>query len=46
MARMIGDEPAIVIFDEIPCAVELDPSLPHHLQAAWDHLLQVGTANL
>jgi len=40
MARMVGDRPAILIFDEFPYAVESDPSLPSHLQAAWDHLLQ------
>lgn len=40
MARMVGDQPAILIFDEFPYAVESDPSLPSHLQAAWDHLLQ------
>lgn len=36
MANLIGDRPLIVIFDEFPYAVEADPSLPSHLQAAWD----------
>ena len=40
MARMLDDSPAILIFDEFPYAVESDPSLPSHLQAAWDHLLK------
>jgi AAA+ ATPase superfamily predicted ATPase len=40
MARMLGDEPVVVIFDEFPYAVESDPSFPSHLQAAWDHLLK------
>jgi AAA+ ATPase superfamily predicted ATPase len=37
MARMLGDQSLILIFDEFPYAVESDPSLPSHLQAAWDH---------
>ena len=37
IARMIGDEPVILIFDEFPYAVESDSALPSHLQAAWDH---------
>lgn len=40
MARMIGDQPLIVIWDEFPYAVESDASLPSHLQAAWDHYLK------
>ena len=40
MARLLGDQPAIIIFDEFPYAVESDSSLPSHLQAAWDHLFQ------
>jgi AAA+ ATPase superfamily predicted ATPase len=40
MARMIGDQPVIVIFDEFPYAVESDPALPSHLQAVWDHYLK------
>jgi hypothetical protein len=43
MARMLGDSPAILIFDEFPYTVESDPSLPSHLQAAWDHLLKRAT---
>jgi hypothetical protein len=37
MARMIGEQPVVVILDEFPYAVESDPSLPSHLQAVWDH---------
>ena len=40
MARMIGDRPVIIIFDEFPYAVESDPALPSHLQAVWDHHLK------
>jgi len=40
MARMIGDQPPILIWDEFPYAAESDPALPSHLQAAWDHLLK------
>jgi uncharacterized protein len=40
MALLLGDQPSIIIFDEFPYAVESDPSLPSHLQAAWDHLFQ------
>jgi uncharacterized protein len=37
---MIGDQPIIIIFDEFSYAAEADPSLPSHLQSAWDHLLK------
>ncbi|HEX9117239.1 MAG TPA: ATP-binding protein [Anaerolineae bacterium] len=40
MARMIGDRPVVLIFDEFPYAVESDPSFPSNLQAAWDQLLK------
>jgi len=40
MARIIGDTPLILIFDEFPYAVEADPALPSHVQAAWDHLFK------
>ncbi len=40
MARLIGQQPVILIFDEFAYAVESDPALPSHLQAAWDHLFQ------
>jgi len=40
MARMLGDKPLILIWDEFSYAAESDPSLPSHLQAAWDHLLK------
>ena len=39
-ARLIGDQPAILIRDEFSYAAESDPSLPFHLQAAWDHLFK------
>lgn len=39
-ARLIGDQPVIVIMDEFSYAAESDPSLPSHLQAAWDHLFK------
>ncbi len=40
MARMIGEQPVIIIFDEFSYAAESDPSLPSHIQSAWDHLLK------
>jgi AAA+ ATPase superfamily predicted ATPase len=40
MARMLRDQPLILIWDEFTYAVESDPSLPSHLQAAWDHLFK------
>ena len=40
MTRMIGEQPMILVFDEFPYAVEADPALPSHLQAAWDHILK------
>lgn len=39
-ARLIGDQPLIVIMDEFSYAAESDPALPSHLQAAWDHLFK------
>jgi AAA+ ATPase superfamily predicted ATPase len=40
MARMLNGQPLILIWDEFTYAVESDPSLPSHLQAAWDHLFK------
>ncbi len=40
MAGEMGDNPPIMIWDEFPYAAESDPSLPSHLQAAWDHLFK------
>ncbi len=40
LARLIDDKRTIIIFDEFSYAAESDPSLPSHLQAAWDHLLK------
>ena len=40
MVRLIADRPLIMIWDEFPYAAESDPSLPSHLQAAWDHLFK------
>lgn len=37
MAQMLGNQQLILVWDEFPYAVESDPSLPSHLQAAWDH---------
>lgn len=39
-ARLIGDQPLILIMDEFSYAAESDPSLPSYLQAAWDHLFK------
>lgn len=36
-ARLIGDQPVILIMDEFSYAAESDPSLPSNLQVAWDH---------
>ena len=36
-ARLIGDQPVILIMDEFSYAAESDPALPSYLQAAWDH---------
>lgn len=40
MERMVAGKPLIVIMDEFPYAVESDPSLPSHLQAAGDHFFK------
>lgn len=40
MARMLGDRPLVVIFDEFPYALESDASFASNLQAAWDHLFK------
>lgn len=40
MARLIGDKPLILIWDEFSYAAESDPTFPSHLQAAWDHILK------
>lgn len=39
-AQLIGDQPVVLIMDEFSYATESDPSLPSHLQAAWDHLFK------
>jgi len=36
-ARLVDDQPVILIMDEFSCAAESDPALPSNLQAAWDH---------
>ena len=46
MARLIGDQPTILLFDEFSYAVESDSSLPSHLQYAWDHLLKAKPITL
>lgn len=38
--RLFVQRPFILILDEFPYAVESDPSLPSHLQAAWDQLFK------
>jgi len=45
-ARLIGDQPAILIMDEFSYAAESDPSLSSNLQAAWDHLFKDRNATL
>ncbi|MCO5206177.1 MAG: ATP-binding protein [Anaerolineae bacterium] len=40
LVRMVGEKPAILIFDEFSYAAESDRSLPSHVQAAWDHGLK------
>jgi AAA+ ATPase superfamily predicted ATPase len=40
MAQAIGDRRVIVILDELPYAVQQDPGLASHIQAAWDHLFK------
>ncbi len=40
MARMLSDQPLILIWDEFTYAVESDPSLPSYLQAARSLLCQ------
>ncbi len=37
IAKLMGDQQVILIWDEFPYAVEADKSLPSYLQAAWDH---------
>lgn len=39
-AQLIGDRPLILVMDEFSYAAESDPSLPSHLQAAWDRYLK------
>lgn len=46
MARMLGDSPVVVIFDEFPYALESDPSFASNLQAAWDHLFKAKPITL
>lgn len=38
--QLFSERPFILILDEFPYAVESDPSLPSHLQAAWDHIFK------
>ena len=45
-ARLIGDQPVILIIDEFSYAAESDPALPSHLQAAWDHLFKERQATI
>lgn len=45
-ARLISDQAVILIMDEFSYAAEADPSLPSHLQAAWDHSFKGKKATL
>ncbi len=45
-ARLIGEQPAVLIMDEFSYAAESDPALPSNLQAAWDHLFRERQATL
>jgi AAA+ ATPase superfamily predicted ATPase len=45
-ANLIGSQPAILIMDEFSYAAQSDPSLPSHLQAAWDHLFKESHVTL
>jgi len=40
LAELAHDQQVIVILDEFPYAVEVEPALPSLLQNAWDHLLK------
>lgn len=40
LARLVSQQPTILVFDEFPYALESDPSLASHLQAAWDQLFK------
>ena len=40
MAELARGQQVIVILDEFPYAVEVEPALPSLLQNAWDHLLK------
>ena len=40
LAELACDQQSIVILDEFPYAVEVEPALPSLLQNAWDHLLK------
>jgi AAA+ ATPase superfamily predicted ATPase len=45
-ADLLDDEPAILIMDEFSYAAESDPSLPSHLQAAWDQRFRNRNATI
>ncbi len=45
-ARLIGDQQIVIILDEFSYAAESDPSLPSHLQAAWDHRFKKSNVTL
>jgi AAA+ ATPase superfamily predicted ATPase len=44
--RLADDRRLIIILDEFPGAVELDPSLPPRLQTAWDILFKDSRVSL
>lgn len=45
-ARLIGEQPVILLMDEFSYAAESDPSLPSNLQAAWDRRFRDGSATI
>ena len=45
-ARLVADQPVILIMDEFSYAAESDPSLPSYLQAAWDHLFKESNVTI
>ncbi|MEM7127989.1 MAG: ATP-binding protein [Chloroflexota bacterium] len=46
VSQLIGSQEVVLIIDEFSYAAESDPSLPSHLQAAWDHIFKDSKINL
>jgi hypothetical protein len=40
IAQAVGQQRTIVILDELPYALQEDPGMGSHIQAAWDHLFK------